>query len=150
MISLLAGLVLSTPGIIVGFLSLAELIEEIRFKKNGIKTTGRVIGGVSARHRAKEVVGYYGAGNINTPDTGGGHFLIVEYETLDGAIYKKRTKNVYEGNEETLPVIYDEYNPKETMINGFYKVGNAKYFRIIAGGLWVVAVFSTLFLVSNQ
>ncbi|UZR99736.1 DUF3592 domain-containing protein [Chondrinema litorale] len=108
-----------------------EILEEINFKKKGITTIGKVVGSVSAIHHYEEYQLLNGP-YASKPETRPGEFLIFEYNVGDET-WRSRTLKTYKKPLTELTVIYNPKDPSDLMVNGFYRVGSAKYYRIIAG-----------------
>ncbi|MBT31585.1 MAG: hypothetical protein CMO01_18170 [Thalassobius sp.] len=73
------------------------------------------------------------------PETRPGEFLIFEYNVGDET-WRSRTLKTCKKPLTELTVIYNPKDPSDLMVNGFYRVGSAKYYRIIAG-LFLMVMF---------
>jgi len=138
-------LVFLAPALIVITIGLIECWEEFQFKKNALYTIGIVTGKLPAVHPSRYVE-IDDAGGYMSRATNAGHFLIVKYEIANGTVYQKRTAKSYKQSPSEVPVFYTIDDPQEVMIDGFYKVGNGKFYRIF-GGIAYLLFFSWVFLI---
>ncbi|MGB0524372.1 MAG: hypothetical protein ACPGJS_15485, partial [Flammeovirgaceae bacterium] len=119
--------------------------EEKIFKQKGIKTIAKVVGSLAARHAS--AVYFEGAyAEYTAPEGIGGRFLILEYEVQNGEVYQVKSKKVFRKNPTEVSIIYNPDDPTDLITDGFYKVGNMKYYRILGGAaITLLIIFSQLF-----
>ncbi len=120
-------------GVFIFFMGLSEILTERKFRRTGILTEGTVVRKVPVKFPSCEIAG--GARVINstfTVETNGGYFFTIEYE-VDGEIYSVRSKKVFNRDLEKVEILYKNENPLDIMVDGFYKVGNQKYYWLISG-----------------
>ncbi|MDW7691514.1 hypothetical protein R9C00_17795 [Flammeovirgaceae bacterium SG7u.111] len=144
-IGILALLIICLPISLLFVMGIVEIIKEQRLKRNGIKTVGKVVKRIPASFKSQKYE--YAYGTKDTVKTSGGYLCEVEYTDSAGDTYLFRTKKVFINvNRNELEVIYSEGDSTDVMVDGFYKVGNVKYFWIIGGLLGVAPAIAIVFL----
>ena len=125
--------ILSIPGLIVFLLSLVEIIDEYRFRKTAVFTEGLVVKAISSKYKSRTVE--YTGGTSGTSESTGGYLLLVEYTVENGYTYTAKSKQSFSEYPSTVPVAYNPNKVTEVMIDGYYKSGNSKYYRLLMGFL---------------
>ena len=110
--------------------AIVEFLQEKKIKKHGIKVVGKVVNAIPSKVSSQQYFGRFTVESTN--EVNGGFLLEFEYEVKD-EIWTGRTRQMLANDLEELEVIYNPSDPSDIMVNGFYKVGNIKYFRLICG-----------------
>ena len=123
--------ILSLPGIVFFLISMMDIINERRFKKVAIFTEGTVVQSLPAKYKSQMVD--YAGGSRETGETEGGSLIIVEFTLENGDVYSAKSKQVFKHIPSTVEVGYNPDDYSDVMIDGYYKSGSAKYFRLMIG-----------------
>ncbi len=132
-VALFIGLAL-TPGTLFFYWALKDILDEQNFKDNAFRTMGTVVLKTPVKYGSEEYMGQ--AGVKYTSETFGGYFFTIEYPAADGTVYSYRPRKVFNENKEWVDVWVKKDDPTDIMVDGFYKVGNSKYYQLIAGAVF--------------
>ncbi|MEN7547616.1 DUF3592 domain-containing protein [Rapidithrix thailandica] len=145
-VNLLVILVFALPGTLFFFLALWEIREEIEFKKNAITTLGKVVGMVPVKYKSQSIEGGHRVGITRTPESKGGYFFRIEFQDQCKDSYVVQPKKVYKKAADSVTVYYSKEDPNDFMVDGFYKEGIQKYYRLVMGSiLGILPLFYILY-----
>jgi len=130
--SLIVG-ILSLPGLVFFLFGIKEIIDEYRFKQEAILTKGVVVRAISSKYQSQSVES--SGGTSGTTESAGGYLLLVEYTTSTGDIYSTKSKQTFGNIPETVTIGYSPNDATDIMVDGYYKSGNGKFYRLFLGFL---------------